>query len=122
MNLSSTDDLPFKIGACVRVRARVKDPDWEQDLGGWQGRVLSIAQPKRGKPTVMIAWDSVTLRQMSAAAIEMCEQSGLDWSELGRVPGGTARLSIRRGDCGISRARSATSGRQAESVEHRIGG
>ncbi|MBI4675942.1 MAG: nucleotidyl transferase AbiEii/AbiGii toxin family protein [Chloroflexi bacterium] len=78
-----TNEMDFKIGDCVRVRAGIQDPDWDQDLSGWQGRVSSIDHPKRGKPTVIIAWDSVTLRQMSATAIEKCEVDGLDWSEYG---------------------------------------
>jgi len=52
-------------------------------MSGWQGRVVSFEQ-EHG--TVMIAFDSITLRNMPDAYIETCEEQGLDWPEYGASP------------------------------------
>lgn len=62
-------------GASVKVRPGVKDPDDGLDLGGWQGRVISID----AHGMVEIAWDSITLQSTPDALIAGCEEDGTDW-------------------------------------------
>ena len=52
-------------------------------MSGWQGRVVSF-EHEHG--TVMIAFDSLTLRNMPDAYFETCEEQGLDWPEYGASP------------------------------------
>jgi len=66
------------VGASVRVKAGVKDPDYGTALTGWQGRATTIEDDG----IVEIAWDSVTLRAMPAASIDRAEEEGLDWSTM----------------------------------------
>ncbi|MCI0478507.1 MAG: hypothetical protein L0Y55_19880, partial [Anaerolineales bacterium] len=53
----------------------------------------------------MIAWDSVTLRQMSATAIEKCEEDGLDWSEYGLDAGDIEPAACRDTARDVERAK-----------------
>lgn len=71
----------FRIGDSVRVKGGTRDPDLGADIGGWQGRLLSIDR-SGNKISLTIQWDSVTLKSMSAAMIEQCEEQGLDWAEM----------------------------------------
>ena len=64
----------LSIGDSVRFKA-MKDADFDGDMSGWQGRVVSFEQ-EHG--TVMIAFDSITLRNMPDAYIETCEEQ--DWT------------------------------------------
>ncbi len=73
----------FEPGDCVKVKPGVKDPDWGSDIGNWQGRILKFEKARRGKDTVLIQWDSITLQSMPVSMIEKCEEAGLDWSEMG---------------------------------------
>jgi hypothetical protein len=34
--------MEIKIGDSVRVKPGVKDPDYENDMSGWQGRITHI--------------------------------------------------------------------------------
>ena len=70
-------------GDSVRFKTGVKDADFDIDMSGWQGRVVSFEQ-EHG--TVMIAFDSITLRTMPDAYMETCEEQGLDWPEYGASP------------------------------------
>lgn len=60
--------MEIKIGDSVRVKPGVKDPDYENDMSGWQGRVTHI-DTDEGK-FIEIAWDSITLNQMPVELIE----------------------------------------------------
>jgi hypothetical protein len=60
--------LEIKIGDSVRVKPGVKDPDYENDMSGWQGRITHI-DTDEGK-FIEIAWDSITLNQMPVELIE----------------------------------------------------
>ncbi len=74
----------FKVGDSVVVKRGVKDPDLGSDLGNWQGRVTAIQQYEQADAlTVMIAWDSITLRNLPESVIVHCEQEGLDWASMG---------------------------------------
>src|SRR5262249_15632555 len=70
-------------GDSVRFKAGVKDADLDVDMSGWQGRVVRFEQ-EHG--TVMIAFDSITLRSMPDTYFETCEEQGLDWPEYGASP------------------------------------
>jgi hypothetical protein len=63
----------FKPGDCVKTKPGVRDPDWESDIAGWQGRILRNEMGRRGKDSVVIEWGSVTLQGMPASMIEECE-------------------------------------------------
>lgn len=69
----------FEIGDCVLVNKGVIDPDFKNDIGGWQGRVK---EPEEDG-IVVVAWDSVTLKQMGMESIVRCEMENLDWEVTG---------------------------------------
>jgi hypothetical protein len=69
------------VGDSVIVRPGTLDPDFGIEIGGWQGRITEIGVGQ--KDTVMIAWDSVTLRHMPDSAIEQSVERGLAWTEMG---------------------------------------
>jgi len=68
----------LNVGDSAVVKSGVKDPDFNNALEAWQGRVLSIEDG-----IVLIEWDSLTLRTMPGEMIEQCEDEGLDWSQMG---------------------------------------
>jgi hypothetical protein len=69
----------FKAGNSVVVRPGTMDPDFDTDLGGWQGRVL---EAPGDEDTVLIRWDSRTLRAMPDSVIEQSMGQGLNWTEM----------------------------------------
>ena len=69
--------IEINIGDGVRVKPGVKDPDYEYDLGGWQGRVTRIE--KDDGIYIEIAWDSLTLDQMPAEYIDTSMEEGFDY-------------------------------------------
>ena len=70
----------FKAGDSVAVRAGVRDPDFDNDIGGWQGRIVHIDQADDGAMLIRIRWDSVTLNAMDPDLIDRCKEEGLDWT------------------------------------------
>jgi hypothetical protein len=69
---------PFAVGNKVRVRPGVADPDFPDiPLGGWVGKVEDVA-PHLSPPTVLVAWNRVTLKQMHPIFRHRCERDGLD--------------------------------------------
>lgn len=95
----------YTVGDCVRVLVGIQDPDWSEDIAGWQGRVLNVERSKRSKPIILIAWDSVTLRQMPAAMIEKCEVEGLDWAEMALAADEIEAAACRDSPQDVERAR-----------------
>lgn len=71
----------FRVGDCVKVRTGVKDPDFEMDISGWQGRITVIDEFE-DETIAAIQWDSVTLKNMPPSLIEQCDEEGFDWSEI----------------------------------------
>ena len=69
----------FRIGDSVVVKPGVRDPDFDIDLGGWQGRIVYLEQMDDGEVLVRIEWDSKTLNAMGPDLIDRCEEEGLDW-------------------------------------------
>lgn len=70
--------MEIKIGDCVRVKPGVKNPDYEYDLCGWQGRVTHIDTDDG--IYIEIAWDSITLDQMPAEYIKTSMED-FSWEE-----------------------------------------
>ena len=79
-----TTDL--KVGDCIVVKPGVKDPDYGIDIGGWQGRITEIESYQPGQVTIMLQWDSLSLKLMPASAIRRSEEKGLDWATMGLYP------------------------------------
>ncbi len=75
-------DGGFKISDSVVVRSGAIDPDFDIEIGGWQGRISEI-HPAGNQDTVMIAWDSVTLRHVPGWVIAQSAERGLDWTLMG---------------------------------------
>lgn len=71
----------FRVGDCVKVRNGVKDPDFEMDISGWQGRI-TVLDEFEDETIAAIQWDSVTLKNMPPSLIEQCDEEGFDWSEI----------------------------------------
>lgn len=72
--------MNFRIGDPVRVKAGVRDPNF--DIGGWQGRVTDVSHANEPQePTIGLAWDSLTLKVMPQQSIERYEREGLSWAE-----------------------------------------
>jgi hypothetical protein len=74
------EDAMFKEGDSVVVKPRIVDPDFGIEIGGWQGRILGTG-PDR-EDTVLIGWDSITLKNMPGSVIEQSEEQGLDWTKM----------------------------------------
>lgn len=71
----------FNIGDSVMVKKGVIDPDYSDDIRGWQGRIYEI-DDNTSKPLVCIEWDSITLKDMPHQLIEKSEKDGLQWTEM----------------------------------------
>ena len=69
----------WTIGESVLVKPGVTDPDTDNDIAGWQGRISAIFD-KKG--TLAIRWDSLTLKNMPPKLITWCEEEGLSWTEM----------------------------------------
>lgn len=68
----------FGIGARVRVKPGVIDPDFgDIPLGGWAGTVEEITQGE-GQATYLIGWDGKTLDAMHPIYRKRCERDGLE--------------------------------------------
>jgi hypothetical protein len=75
--------VSFKVGDSVVVKPGVDDPEYGGDISGWQGRITEILMDEDSAPTVMIAWDSLTLRKIPEIFIKQCEREGLGWDGMG---------------------------------------
>ncbi|MDZ7832676.1 MAG: hypothetical protein U5L07_13055 [Desulfobacterales bacterium] len=69
--------MKFRIGDWVRVKDGIEDPDFGNDISGWQGQIFDIADD-----TVCIEWDGETLLQCPEEVIVKSEQEGLDWTRM----------------------------------------
>ncbi|MCB8977189.1 MAG: hypothetical protein H6657_07160 [Ardenticatenaceae bacterium] len=63
----------FKVGDSVRVKSGVKDPDFQVAIGGWQGRILTLAPEEN---LADVTWDSLTLAQMPKELLDLCFREG----------------------------------------------
>ena len=71
--MKTTMELHF--GESVVVKSGIHDPDFGNDISGWQGRIESTDNGE----TVFIRWDSITLREMGLGSAIRCENENLDW-------------------------------------------
>ncbi|MDJ0705516.1 MAG: calcium-binding protein [Leptolyngbyaceae cyanobacterium MO_188.B28] len=69
----------LKVGDSVIVKPDVKDPDFGQDIGGWQGRISELDQSNN---LVCIDLDSITLKNIPSHYIDECEEAGLVWDKI----------------------------------------
>ncbi len=83
--------MELRVGDSVVVKAGVLDPDFDFDIGGWQGRLEEVDDGE----TVLIRWDSVTLRQMGMDVIVRSENDNLDW-QLMTLEEGEIRKTVPR--------------------------
>lgn len=67
--------MRLDIGDSVVVKSGVIDPDLDNDIGGWQGRVIEADDGD----TVFIRWDSITLQEMGLDVAIQCENKNLNW-------------------------------------------
>jgi len=67
--------MRLDIGDSVVVKSGVIDPDLDNDIGGWQGRVLETDDGD----SVFIRWDSITLQEMGLDIAIQCENENLNW-------------------------------------------
>lgn len=73
-----SDAAGFQIGAKVRVKAGVRDPDFPDiPLSGWAGTVKRVEQARVGT-TYLIAWDQATLQGIHPIYKKRCERDGLE--------------------------------------------
>src|SRR4051794_8417670 len=73
-----TDAARFQIGAKVRVKPGVRDPDFPDiPLGGWAGTVKEVENAE-DETTCLIAWNRATLRGMHPVYKKRCERDGLE--------------------------------------------
>src|SRR5438067_989479 len=73
-----SDSARLQIGAKVRVKSCVRDPDFPDiPLGGWAGTVKEVERAE-GEVTYLIAWDRATLRDMHPIYKKRCERDGLE--------------------------------------------
>lgn len=71
----------FKLGSSVKVKKGVKDPDFpENNLSGWQGRIIEKDEDENGDNLYCVAWDSITLSQMEDVYLVECVEEGLDFT------------------------------------------
>jgi hypothetical protein len=64
----------FKVGDSVRIKPGIKDPDFNTEIGGWQGRIVDIVPEPESFAD--IAWDSQTLQQMPTELLDYCFREG----------------------------------------------
>jgi len=74
-------NLNFEVGDSVKVKEGVNDPDSNVDISGWQGRILGIDEGENCQPSILVAWDSYTLKRMPQSYLEQSETEGLDWQQ-----------------------------------------
>jgi hypothetical protein len=80
---NNTQPFSYQVGDSVVVKPGVNSPDYGGDISGWQGRITELMTDQEDVPTVMIAWDSQTLRKIPESFIKECEREGLGWESMG---------------------------------------
>lgn len=117
----SVSDTPLRVGDSVVVKPGVADPDTGTDISGWQGRVAEIypgvapvitpasaTAPSAAEAPgllVSIRWDSITLMNMPASLIMLCEEQGLDWATMGLGADEVMRAEARDVEADVARAK-----------------
>jgi hypothetical protein len=70
----------FGVGDSVTVKAGMKDPDFDAEIGGWQGRIVEVYNDD--PPTLHIEWDSLTSKVQDGAYFARCQAEKLDWASM----------------------------------------
>ncbi len=73
------NNLELKIGDSVVIKKGVLDPDSGQLIDGWQGRIQGFEKTEEGETHILIALDSITLKNIAMSYFEESEEKGLDW-------------------------------------------
>src|SRR3954469_17564502 len=77
-----TDAARFQIGANVRVKRGVTDPDFPDiPLGGWAGTVKEVEQAE-GEVTYRIEWNGKPLKGIHPVYRKRCERDGLEFETM----------------------------------------
>ena len=69
--------MNISIGNSIVVKKGIKDPDFDSNIEGWQGRIYEI-QDK----IICIEWDSITLKEIPESIIKKCEENGYQWEQM----------------------------------------
>jgi hypothetical protein len=72
--------IEFSVDDSIIVKEGTLDPDYGDDISGWQGRIYGIYDSNFDDPLISIEWDSMTLRNMRRSVIVDSEKDGLEWS------------------------------------------
>ena len=70
-------EIEFSVDDSVVVKEGTLDPDYDNDISGWQGRIYEIDDSNFDDPLIRIEWDSITLRNMPRSVIEDNKKDGL---------------------------------------------
>ena len=75
--------IDFHLNDSVKVKQGTADPDFGNDISGWQGRIKEIDPESDAEHVIYsVAWDSLTLHAMDLPLIVRSEQEGLGWTEM----------------------------------------
>ncbi|MGD9155946.1 MAG: hypothetical protein PVG90_10680 [Bacillota bacterium] len=78
-SLGTEPDKQLKVGSSVIVKEGIIDPDdGKNSIAGWCGRIKEID----GEGHILIAWDSITIKNMSIRQIKKYEKQGYSWEEM----------------------------------------
>ena len=81
-----TETFPrFSEGDSVVVREGVEHPVLGDDIGGWQGWIVEMLLDETYGELAVVAWDSVTLREMPRSTAK-AEEAGIDFTRTALVP------------------------------------
>ena len=73
-----TNATEFQIGDPIKIKEGVEEVETGLDMSGWRGRVKEI---KPEDNLVLMAFDSITLKQLPADYLHDCAEKGYGWSE-----------------------------------------
>jgi hypothetical protein len=105
-----SNKIPFSVGDSVVVKAGVTEEDTKIDMSGWQGRVVEVDTQEN---IVVVDWDSITLRNMPASYIELCEEEGYGWTQYYLLPSDIEPATARDRDEDVEAAIEELSGDHA---------
>jgi len=73
---------PFKYDEPVVVKSGTLARDFGVDFSGWHGRASDILITEEGEPRIVVAWDSISLRNLPLTVVGKCVKEGFDWTEV----------------------------------------
>jgi len=73
--------MKFKKGESIRVKQGISDPDYPSiDISGWQGRIVEFDGEDEDGELYIVAWDSISLKNMHSDVILDAIEEGIDYS------------------------------------------